>query len=85
MTKEELLTTLAKIHTALDLGEICEIALKIANSEPITWKEFIEYDKKSCRLVGRAMTENVPVYDDILKISAYASSLICDTNYTRHR
>lgn len=85
MTKEELLTTLAKIHNALNLGELCEMALKIANSEPITWKEFIEYDKKSCRLVGRAMTENIPVYDDILKVSAYATTLIVDTNYTRHR
>lgn len=85
MTKEEILTALAKIHSALDLGEISQMALKIANSEPLTWKEFIEYDKMACRLVGRAMTENVPVHDDILKISAYASTLVTDTNYTRHR
>ena len=82
MRKEEILMAIAKIHTALNLGEISQMALRIANSEPLTWKEFIEYNKKACYLVGRAMKENVPVHDDILKVSAYASTLVTDTNHT---
>ena len=72
---------LAKIHSVFDLGEISQMAFNIANSEPLTRKEFIEFNKKACCLVGRAMAENVPVHDDILKISAYASTLVTDTNY----